>query len=205
MKRACRCAIAAVVFLPCLFIGGTVLDVQTRYLDRINLDVSHEEPREAIIILGASVKPDGVPSDALRDRLDEGLELYQAGRAPTVILTGDDGAYRSNEMAVMQAYVTAHGLPSEALRVDGKGYRTYESCRNAKAAGIKKAILVTQRFHAARALYLCNLLGVDTTLKTADRETYVRIVYFWIRDLAASVKAWWDIHVMTPTSPVHFS
>ncbi len=190
------------VLLPCLMIGGMVLDVQTRYWSRVNPDFAVQGPREAIVILGASVKSDGFPSDALKDRLDEGLGLYAAGVAPLVILTGDDGAFRSNEIAAMRAYVLAHGLPPEALRTDGKGYRTYESCRNAKAAGLQRITLVTQRFHAARAVYLCNMLGVDTNLKTADRQMYRRIVYFWIRDLASSVKAWWDIHIKTPESPI---
>jgi vancomycin permeability regulator SanA len=190
------------VLLPCLMIGGMVLDVQTRYWDHINPDVATQGSYEAIVILGASVTSDGFPSDALRDRLDEGLELYAAGRAPLLILTGDDGVFRSNEIAAMRAYVLAHGLPLEALRTDGKGYRTYESCRNAKAAGLQRIVLVTQRFHAARAVYLCNMLGIDTDFQTADRQMYRRIVYFWIRDLASSVKAWWDIQIKTPESPI---
>ena len=203
MKHFSRFLLGAALLFPFFFIGGAMLDVQLRYLDRINPDFTVQEPLEASVILGASVKSDGLPSDALKDRLDEGLELYAAGRAPLVILTGDDGAFRSNETAVMREYVLTHGLPPGALRIDGKGYRTYESCRNAKAMGLKTIILVTQRFHAARAVYVCNMLGVDTDLKTADRQMYRRIVYFWVRDLASSVKAWWDIHMVTPESPVN--
>jgi len=66
---------------------------------------------------------------------------------------------------------------------------------------VKDAVVVTQRFHIARAVYLCEAFGIRTTGVTSDLNTYKKIVYFWSRDLAASVKAWVDIHVITPEVP----
>ena len=37
---------------------------------------------DAIVVLGASVLPDGTPSGILADRLDDGIALYFAGVAP---------------------------------------------------------------------------------------------------------------------------
>ncbi len=189
------------VAVPCI---AAILVVQTAFVDRI---VPAERPdlvgvADAIMVLGASVKSDGTPSDALRDRLMTGLDLYKAGKAPEILITGDDGGFRADEIDVMRRFLVDQGVPSSTVRVDGEGYRTYESCKRAKEEGIRRVIVVTQRFHLARALYLCNRLGVDAQGVIADRQTYVRIVYFWTRDLLSSAKAWWDVNVLPPKSPV---
>jgi len=177
--------------------------VQLRYASRIhtqNADLPHVP---YAIILGASVKKDGSPSSALRDRMDTGIELFKKGIADRLLLSGDDGAYHVNEMSVMTRYVRERGVPDDRAIVDGQGYRTYESCKHAKnQVGISRAIIVTQRFHLGRALYLCNQLGVRVEGIVADRAAYDKIIFFWLREIPASWKAWWDVNVRAPTSPI---
>jgi vancomycin permeability regulator SanA len=184
-----------VIGVWCLSIAGIILRVQTAHLDRIMTDVaSTTEKAPVAIVLGASVKPDGEPSDALKDRLIVGEALYQNGNVDKILLTGDDGGMRSDEISVMKAFLKEDGIPDEDVLVDGHGYRTFESCRRANEEfNIDRAIIVTQRFHMGRALYLCNALGIDSVGMTSDLEPYVKGTFFWLRDLAASVKAWWEI------------
>lgn len=182
--------------------GIAVADVQFRYLDRVIADLARLPESDATIVLGASVKSDGTPSDALADRLQTGLELYQQGKAKTILLTGDDGAYHADEIAVMRPYLVNLGVAAADIKEDGHGYRTYESCKNAAASGIRRLTVVTQRFHLSRALYLCNKMGIDTYGVAADKRSYKDIVFFWTRDLASSLKAWWDINVWPPKPPV---
>lgn len=176
-------------------------DVQLRFADKI-ADAAHLPESEVIMVLGASVKSDGTPSDALADRLQTGLELYQSGKIKKILLTGDDGAYHADEIAVMRPYLIGLGVAAADIKEDGHGYRTYESCKNAAQTGIKKMTVVTQRFHLGRALYLCNRMGIDTYGVAADKRHYTDIVFFWARDLAASVLAWWDVNVWAPRPPV---
>jgi len=158
------------------------------------------------MVLGASVKEDGSPSDALRDRLQVAVNLYAQGSTKKIFLSGDDGAYRSDEIDAMKQFVLKQNVPPEDVLFDGKGYRTYESCKHfAHAAQQEHAsslIVVTQRFHIARAIYLCDNLGAWTFGVASDLESYKSINYFWARDLLASAKAWWDINIWTPQSPV---
>ncbi len=182
--------------------GIAVADVQFRYLDRVIADLARLPESDATMVLGASVKSDGTPSDALADRLQTGLELYQQGKAKTILLTGDDGAYHADEIAVMRPYLVNLGVAAADIKEDGHGYRTYESCKNAAASGIRRLTVVTQRFHLSRALYLCNKMGIDTYGVAADKRSYKDIVFFWTRDLASSLKAWWDINVWPPKPPV---
>lgn len=188
-----------------LAVLGVMLYVQLRYENKINQEFTppYVSTSTTLMVLGASVKSDGTPSDALRDRLDTALDLYSAKIAGHILLTGDDGHYHADEIDVMRSYVTSNSVTGTDILIDGKGYRTYESCKNAKAAGLKKIIIVTQRFHMGRALYLCNSMGLDASGATADKSNYYNdIVYFWIRDLAASVKAWWDVNIWHPAPPV---
>jgi SanA protein len=184
---------------------GMMGDVQLRYLNRIHSfrDTTSVTQADAILVLGASILQAGKPSDALRDRLLVAKQLLEEGKAPYILVTGDDGKLRSDEVSVMKKFLIDQGISEGKIKTDGEGYRTYESCkRAAETFHLQRAILVTQRFHLGRALYLCNQLGVDSEGVTGDLMPYRRIFYFWTRDLAASVKAWSDIHLIPPKSPV---
>ncbi len=177
-------------------------DVQLRYASRIRSHLSELPHAPIAIVLGASVKRDGSPSSALRDRMDTGIELFKKETVDRLLLTGDDGAYHVDEMSVMTRYVRDRGIPDNRVLVDGHGYRTYESCKHAKnELGTSRAIIVTQRFHLGRALYICRRLGIDLDGVVADRTRYDKIVIFWLREIPASIKAWWDVNVRAPNPP----
>jgi vancomycin permeability regulator SanA len=158
------------------------------------------------IVLGASVKQDGTPSDALYDRIVTAVELYNDDYVDKLLMTGDDGKFHANEVEVMKRTAVELGVPESDISVDGQGYRTYESCKRAKQVlDIDRAVIVTQRFHLGRALYLCGAFGMDVQGEVADRQSYQRIAFFWARDLVSSFKAWWDINIQEPQPPVRES
>jgi vancomycin permeability regulator SanA len=206
MKR-CTSVIIARVAAICVAILAMIVDVQCKYANKIiHLSSSAQLPNDmhaAAIILGAGVLPGGRPSFALKDRMDAALKLYASHEIGKLFVTGDDGKYHEDEIDVMTSYLLTHGASSTDIVVDSTGYRTYESCKHAKEAGIQHAVVVTQRFHIGRALYLCNELGVQSVGLDADIEQYGNPLYlFWTRDLLASVKAWWDINVWPPKPPI---
>jgi len=203
MKKNTR-AILVTITIASAMILCMMLDVQFRYLFRISSPEQLPEVKNTsvAVVFGAGLRPDGTPSDALRDRLQVGADLYTQHKVSRVVLTGDDGGYHQDEIDSMRTYILAHGVTSTDLAVDGTGYRTYESCKGLVTMGVTHAILITQRFHLARALYLCNQLGVDSVGAIADRQYYRGMAYFWLRDLTSSVKAWWDIHIWSPKSPI---
>jgi len=80
--------------------------------------------------------------------------------------------------------------------LDYAGRRTYDTCYRAKVIfGVTDAILVTQRFHLPRALFLCNGLGVNATGVIADNFNYRRrSLLFWnLREIPATVTAFSDV------------
>jgi len=187
----------------CGFVIVTVAVVQIMYIPKIIRQASRVQNEPVAIVLGASVNRDGTPSDALRDRILTGVDLYKRERVYKILLSGDNGKFHVNEMAVMKKAAMDAGVPERDILVDGEGYRTFESCKRAiETFHITQAVVVTQRFHLGRALFLCNELGIDAVGVPADRETYVHGTWFWIRDLLASEKAFWDVYVHRPKSPV---
>lgn len=184
-------------------ICAIILYVQFKEVYFIKTDESAINLMPYAIVLGASTKEDGTASDALADRVETAVDLYRAGKVDKILMTGDDGAFHTDEVKSMAALAAQDGVRPEDLIVDGHGYRTYESCKRAKEEfHIDRAVIVTQRFHLARALYLCRALGMDAQGLVADRQTYQKIVLFAWRDLLASVKAWVDINILPPSPPV---
>lgn len=157
---------------------------------------------DVVMILGGGIKPDGTPNDALTDRLIVGERVSKLTQAP-MLLTGDDGQFRGPEIAGMHKWLLDRGVSPDRIVIDGEGYRTYESCkRAAELFNLKKMVIITQRFHIGRAIYLCHSFDIESYGVTSDLQPYRSIVWFTVRDMLASVKAWSDINLFPPVSPV---
>lgn len=173
--------------------------VNGRYRAQIYTKIAQVPSRPAAIVFGAGYWPDGRLSDALTDRLETAIELYQTGKVNKLLLTGDNRFIHYNEPAAMAQYALARGVPFEDLVLDYAGRRTYDSCYRAKAIfGVDQAILVTQRFHLPRALFICDRIGLDSIGIVADRHQYVYIRWYRLRELLALARAWLDVSWLHP-------
>lgn len=160
------------------------------------VEPAQAKPADAVIILGAYVRPDGALSWILRDRLDTGLELYRAGLAPKILVSGDHGQKNYNEVQAMKDYLLDHDVPAQDIFMDHAGFDTYDSLYRARDIfQVKSAIIVTQNFHLPRALYIARRLGIET------QGVQARLYYPWwyantIRDSLARVKAYLDVEIL---------
>ena len=144
---------------------------------------------ECIMVLGASVRPDGTPSRMLQDRLDLAIELYHEGVAPRLLFTGDNGQVNYNEVNVMKEYAEAAGVPKEAIFLDHAGFSTYESVYRAKYIfRVDSMIVVTQEYHLYRALYGCEKMGIEALGAASDQKTYYGQEKREIREILARDK-----------------
>lgn len=153
------------------------------------------------IIFGAGLRRDGSPTAVLRDRVQTGVALYQAGKVEKLLMSGDNSTIYYNEPEAMRQYAIALGVPDTDIVLDYAGRRTYDTCFRAKAVfGVDQALLVTQKFHLPRALFLCNSLGVEAAGVEANNLNYRKIsLFIWnFREQLATLAAFVDLFVDNP-------
>lgn len=206
VQRARRFKIGLVVSaVAVLLIVGPRLAVHSAYSsvrygtpDSVPIE---ETPRVAIVF-GAGLSSGGSrPSVVLYDRVATAAELYHAGRASKLLMSGDNRFVEYNEPEVMRTTAVGLGVPDKDIVLDYAGRRTYDSCYRAKEIfGVERAVLVTQSFHLDRALYLCNSMGVDAIGVAADRHAYAEGALRWwhAREIPAVLSAWFDLNVRHP-------
>ena len=143
---------------------------------------------DCILILGAGVWGDK-PSPMLEDRLLEGINLYNNNVSEKIIMSGDHGKEDYDEVNIMKEYAIQKGIPSENIFMDHAGFSTYESIYRAKEIfGAKKMVIVTQKYHLYRALYIANKLGVEAYGVNSDPRKYVGETSREIREILARDK-----------------
>ena len=182
------CIILFVIGTGVLFITNThVKKVGSERI--ITVSEAKERKYDCIIILGAGVRKDGSPSSMLKDRLDKGIELYNEGVAPKIIMSGDHGQRRYDEVNAMKKYAIEQGVPSEDIFMDHAGFSTYESIyRERDVFVVKKAIIVTQKYHMYRSLYIADKLGLEADGVIAEDIKYSGQSAREVREILARTK-----------------
>ena len=148
----------------------------------------NDEKADCILILGAGVKDDK-PKPMLRDRLLTGIELYKSGAAEKIIMSGDHGRADYDEGNVMRAFALEQGVRAEDIFLDHAGFSTYDSVYRAKNIfGAENIIIVSQKYHLYRALYISEKLDVKAAGVSANLNTYGGQLKRDIREIIARDK-----------------
>lgn len=150
------------------------------YFDRLvkngHRNRAHGE-HEYAIILGAKVNAGGIPSRALKYRLNEALAYAKKYPHVTFVVTGGQGADEdATEASVMLAYLTAHGLDSSRIIVEDASTSTYENIafslkRMPQVTGIT---IITSDYHCARAKLIARRLGLQVNAIAAETPKNIR-------------------------------
>ncbi len=161
---AFMCATVAVALNAFVCGYSKQLLVSTDDLDNMEFD--------CILILGAGIKMNA-PTDMLAERLDFGIEAYNTGCAPKLLMSGDHGRKDYDEVNVMKKYAVDAGIDADDIFMDHAGFSTYESMYRARDVfGVKKVLIVTQKYHIFRAVYDARRLGLDAYGLPADLRKY---------------------------------
>ena len=143
---------------------------------------------DCILILGAGVWGDK-PSPMLEDRLVQGVSLYNNGVAPKIIVSGDHGTEEYDEVNIMKQFAIDKGVPSEDIFMDHAGFSSYDSIYRAKEIfGAKKILIVTQKYHLYRALYIADKLEIEAYGVGSDPRKYSGQALREIREIFARDK-----------------
>ena len=151
-------------------------------------EYSKLEDIDCIIVLGAGIWGDK-PSPMLEDRLKEAVSLYNQNISSKIIMSGDHGKADYDEVNIMKEYAIEQGVASEDIFMDHAGFSTYESMYRAKEVfEANKIVIVTQKYHLYRALYIAKQLGIEAYGVNSDPRKYVGATYREAREIIARDK-----------------
>ena len=174
---------------------------------------------DCILVLGAGVMSDGTPSNMLEDRLLGAIAMYEKGFSDFIFLSGDnsgedydevsekgfsDFIFLSgdnsgedyDEVSAMERYCIKAGIPKEAIIRDDIGFSTSESIYNAVVThGFKQIIVVTQRYHLYRAIYMAEKMGISADGFASDYRVYSAQAKRDIREYFARVKDFLKVNI----------
>ena len=151
--------------------------------------VPQTEGYDAIVVLGAQVKPDGTPSVQLQWRLDAAYSAWQQ-RECLIVTCGAQGSNEPDaEGRVMKAYLMGLGVPENQVLVDDTSFNTRQNLENAAAllqnSGAETVLIVTSDYHLPRAMALAEDQGLTATgLGSPTKPEY------WIKNHAREAIAW---------------
>ena len=162
-----------------------------------NKDYTIDEKYDAIVVLGAGLRADGKPSNMLEDRLKGAIELYKKGVSQKIIVSGDCSGEDYDEVSAMKKYCIDNGVAEDDIIRDDAGYSTYETMDNVvNGMGYKKIIVVTQKYHVYRSVYIARRMGADADGFSTDYRDYIFWAQRWrdVREFAARIKDFFKVN-----------
>ncbi len=159
---------------------------------RIKIDPVDLPPRRDVLVLGTSPA-----SIFLGPRLEAGARLYREGRADRIILSGDGVHPSYHEVDFMERKLLELGVAEEAVLADPWGVRTLDSMIRARHVFDRgQLIVVSQRFHLHRAVFLARAQGIDAFGFPAVDAGFAKTWHLHVREVGARAVAFADVYLL---------
>lgn len=180
------------LFLLCWFFGANWA-IRSNAEGKVFDQVSQCPKVKTALVLGTSrTNKRGNENLYFSYRIKAAVELYRAGKVRFILVSGDNSIKTYDEPTDMKNALVAAGIPASRIYLDYAGFRTLDSMERAlKVFGQKEVIVVSQRFHNERAIYLGEHFGMTVYgynardvakmggFKTKVRERFARMKVFW--------------------------
>ncbi len=190
-----------IFFIFSIAIIVLIFYIQTQFKNQSTIYSSLDQVPTApvALVFGAGLRPNGTPSDALRDRVLSAVDLYQAQKVQKLLMTGDNSLINYDEVSAMKKLAVDMEVPEDDVVLDYAGFDTYDSCYRARDIfGLSQIIAVSQEFHLPRVVFTCQSLGIDTVGYVADKQPYISARFWRVRESLARVKAWAEVKILKP-------
>ena len=189
IKKSCLIVLVIIVLITLIVLilnFWVVLTTRKQIVD----NYQDLEDIDCIIVLGAGVWKNK-PSPMLQDRLNTAIDLYNSEVATKIIMSGDHGTKYYDEVNTMKNYAKDKGVLSSNIFMDHAGFSTYDSMYRAKDIfKAKKIVIVTQKYHMYRAIYVAEQLGLEAYGVNSDPQTYAGQTMRDLREILARDKDW---------------
>lgn len=172
MKRIMKFIVVLLLIIAISSVLINLYVIMTTKNKILNIDDEKLKNADCILILGAGIRRNK-PSPMLEDRLLTGIELYENEISNKILVSGDHIESDYDEVGVMKNYLLEHGIPSEKIFVDHAGISSYDSVYRAKEIyKANKIVIVTQKYHLYRAIYIGSHLDLEVYGIAADKNIY---------------------------------
>ena len=185
---------AVFLALGCVFgiacaISGAVKHSTREQIVSVDSSVLAEGDYDCVLVLGCRVYADGTMSPMLQDRMTVAVELMANGVSDRLLVSGDHTTDAYDEVKAMKEFAVGQGIPSSAVFQDHDGLSTYDSLVRLKEVyGARRVVIVTQKYHLHRALYLAKVLGIEAVGVSADLQPYMMQKKYDFREIFARCK-----------------
>ena len=180
-------SVVTIVILTFLFLVITNIWIVQSTKNHVFNSISNLPVNDVALVLGTSKRlSSGHPNPYFENRITAAEQLYRSGKVKHIIVSGDNRTIYYNEPIDMKNALIERGIPEEDITLDYAGIRTLDSViRCKKIFGQNNITIITQKFHAYRALFISRYYEVDAeayaagnllnkSLKVLFREFFAR-------------------------------
>ena len=181
--------LTALVVAGILAYGGIVAMICVEE-GKVPKTLASDSDYDAIIVLGAQVKPDRTLSVQLSWRMDAAIEAYQKKNVPIVVCGAQGPDEPCTEAEAMREYLLKEGIPENSILSDPESFNTNENLENAKELlkefpDIRRVLIVTSDYHVPRSLAIAQDVGFE-----AEGLGAKCLPERWIKNHAREALAW---------------
>lgn len=195
--KATMLACVSGVMMLVLTILAIDLWISLQARDRLATQVQALRPATYAVVLGTAKYYSSGVNPFYQARMAATAELYHSGMIEQVIASGDHSTPFYNEPGMMLEDLVLLGVPEQVILRDGGGIRTLHSVRRLDSEfGQTDVIIISQRFHLERALFIAQAAGIAAQGFVAEDPP---LRWYWrvrVREIFARLSAMMDVYVL---------
>ena len=171
---------------------GQIIKIESETKDLVTYDIQKLPNEKVGLLLGTGkFLKNGCKNLYFFNRIDATEQLYKSGKIQYILISGDNSTKNYSEPEDMQAELIKRGIPADKIVLDFAGFRTLDSVVRAKEIfGQNSFIIISQKFHNERAIFLARKYGIEAYgfnakdvnkyfgFKTKVREYFARAKVF---------------------------
>lgn len=152
------------------------------------------DTKTAVLLGTGKTLSNGMPNAYFYNRIQAAIDLYKSGKIQYIIVSGDNSTKEYNEPEDMQLTLMKYGIPEDKIILDHAGFRTLDSVVRAKEIfGQTKLIIISQKFHNERAVFLARKNGIEAYGYNANDVNKYAGLKTNLREYLAKAKVYWDL------------
>lgn len=178
-----------------IFIAWANYSIKKESSEFVSYNVADVPETKVALLLGTSKNlNNGMPNAYFYNRIKAASDLYKSGKIQYIIVSGDNSTKDYNEPEDMQIELTKQGIPQDKIILDHAGFRTLDSVVRAKDIfGQTKLVIISQKFHNERAVFLAKENGMEAFGYNAEDVNKYAGLKTNLREYLAKAKAYWDL------------